>query len=172
MKQCNECSTVLNENVNFCPNCGYNFYLSEKKEDNNNNKSEKKISFSFLQILCALTILGSFFSLYNLPNLSSYGDDSGILFFSSLIGNLGTISGAIFMLKNRKDGLSLYSLGQLIYLLSAVAFAIILSKTEFRLLLNSDYSSQVAKNYTMMWIFIPVVFTILYWLPVNRRNLV
>lgn len=121
---------------------------------------------SWVVTLCILTIMGSILGALRglfYEMLADFGGSSHSFWrgWAYVVLNLGTLVGAIAMLARRIDGLYLYTVCQILYLL-AVGYAIVDwggdGREIFAILIGASF-------------FLPSsVFLALYWLPVARKS--
>ena len=149
MKSCISCNAKIEEEFNFCKTCGSNQNL----QSNDLIKSNT----TYLIILCILTIVGSLFGIvrgwiYEL--VSSFGNDGYFRGWIYIITNVGTLVGAIMMLKRNKSGLHIYTISQIAYVLTVIYATIIYESSDF---------GGFALLFSMLFLAPSIVFLILYW---------
>lgn len=159
--KCIRCNQPLNENTNFCPACG--------EDQRVNSLVEKKENASFLVVLCVLTIIGSAFTmarafLYEIISFSM--DEHNYLRGWIYAGtSIGTLVGAIMMLQRKLIGLHIYSVAQIIYILTVIAAAF-----SYDDVFGSD-ASLIALGIGMFFVIPSIIFLILYWTNMVKRHL-
>jgi hypothetical protein len=153
MKKCKNCNQELSKELNLCPSCG--------AEQSANMES-------WLILLCVLTIIGSVFTigralLYELVSSMSHGSDysRGWTYAGSAIG---TIIGAILMLKKKLIGLYTYSFFQIIYIITVIIATFSHSNT-------SGATSDWVFGISMLFLIPSIIFLILYWTKMIRKHL-
>jgi hypothetical protein len=149
MKSCIACNAEIEDGFNFCKICGSN----QKAQKNDSIKSKGLL----LTILCVLTIIGSLFGIvrgwiYEL--VSTVGNDDYFRGWIYIFANIGTLVGAILMLKRKKIGLHLYSVFQVIYILTVIYATVIYEVSDFE---------GLAIVASMFFLIPSIVFLILYW---------
>jgi hypothetical protein len=106
----------IEEKINFFPACG------EYKRGNNVNLQKRNATF--LMVLCVLTIIGSVFTIgraYLYEMVSTMGVHSNYIHGWIYTGSsVGTLAGAIMMIKRKLDGLNIYSASQGIYIITVL----------------------------------------------------
>ncbi len=157
MKSCIACNAEIEEGFNFCKICGTN----QNEEQNDLIKSNT----TFLTVLCVLTIIGSLFGIargwiYEL--VSSMGNDGYYRGWIYIITNIGTLAGAIMMLKRQINGLYLYSVSQGVYVLTVIYTTILYESSEFE---------GFALFISMLFLVPAIVFLILYWQNMFKKHL-
>jgi hypothetical protein len=161
MKLCIACNTPLVDQSNFCPNCGADQKISLA------NATVKEPA-TFLVALCVLTILGSVFGIARgfIYEVVSELDSGGNYYrgYIYILTNIGTLVGAIIMLRRRLSGLYIYTACQIIYILTV--FGASLSYDDL-----FDGSGVIASGISALFLVPSIVFLILYWLNMNRKHL-
>lgn len=150
MVKCNKCSAALFEDSKFCPNCG---------QDQREVSDMRQVSSTMLTTLCILTIVGSMFTigralLYEI--IASIGSGGYYRGWIYTITSIGTISGAVLMLQRRFIGLKVYTVFQIIYILTVI----------FATLDHSSSSLNVgslAFGIAMIFLIPSIFFLIIYW---------
>ncbi|MFY0603296.1 MAG: zinc ribbon domain-containing protein [Flavobacteriaceae bacterium] len=150
---CKKCTQEVSENVNFCPSCGAGLL-----NDRSNRNS------SLLMVLCILTILGSVFTIIRALLYEAFSEFDrsseyirGWIYAASAIG---TLTGAIMMIKKQLNGLYLYTIFQIIYLITVIIATF--SYGEF---------GGFAFIISLFFIVPSVLFLILYWTNSVKNNL-
>lgn len=155
MLNCNKCNDEVSENTNFCPSCGAELREGSPKDNGNS---------SLLTVLCVLTILGSIFTigralLYEM--FSEFDQNSeyirGWIYAASAIG---TLVGAALMLKKQLRGLYIYTIFQIIYLITVVIAS--LSYGEF---------NDVAFIIALFFLVPSILFLVLYWTNSVKKHM-
>jgi len=161
MNNCIDCKEIIAPESQFCPNCGV---------DQNKTIVSKNISTGFLITLCVLTIIGSIFTIFRalFYLMVGFDEDITIVIRSSiyLLTSIGTIIGAIQMLRKQKIGLFIYTSSQAIYLITIV-FAISFYVQELGRYLGKDWAIFIA----MFFIIPSGIMLSLYWLLPIRKHL-
>ncbi|WP_202857212.1 zinc ribbon domain-containing protein [Fulvivirga marina] len=153
MKTCIKCQESIEIETRFCPKCGLD-----------QNQITLVASSSFLITLCILTIVGSVITigralLYEIVASAVEQDyyRGWIYFWSSG----GTLIGAIMMLQKKINGLYVYSISQVIYLITIVVASFS----------YGDVSAEIAFFVAMCFFLPSLVMLYLYWLKVVRQHL-
>lgn len=126
---------------------------------------------NFLVILCALTIIGSIFTIlrgYLYEFISTIGTThSYYRGWIYIITSIGTISGAILMLQKKYLGLQIYTFFQGIYLVTIFYATFLYSN------LNNEYVDIgfLAILISTFFIVPSLIVLICYWLEINRKLL-
>lgn len=158
MKLCIACSAEIEEEINFCKNCGVHQTVQQK---------DLIISpTTTLKILCILTIIGSIFGIargwvYEL--ISNIGENDE--YFRSwiyIITNVGTLVGAILMLERKKRGLHLYTISQSIYILTVIYTTFVYGDL---------HMNEFVLGVSMLFLVPSILFLILYWQNNTRMHL-
>ena len=157
MKSCIACNGEIEVGFNFCKICGTN----QNVEQNDLIKTNT----TFFTILCVLTIVGSLFGIargwiYEL--VSTMGDDGYYRGWIYIITSIGTLAGAIMMLKKELKGLYLYSVSQGVYILTVIYTTILYETSEFE---------GFALIISMLFLVPAIVFLILYWQTMFKKHL-
>ena len=135
-----------------------------------NNRSSSAI----LNTLCVLTLIGSVFTILRgivYLTISSGGGGAwadlmnvrGSLY---LLTSIGTIIGAVKMLNKEMLGLHVYTVSQVIYLIT-IFFALSYYLDEFK----SNFGDQFAIIVVMFFVVPSVVILALYWTQMARQHL-
>ena len=157
MKSCIACNAEIEEGFNFCKICGSN----QNAPQNNVIKKDSAL----ITVLCILTIIGSLFGilrgwLYEL--VSTVGHNDYFRGWIYIFANIGTLVGAILMLKRKKSGLNLYTVFQSIYILTVIYATIVYEVSDFE---------GLAIVLSMFFLIPSIVFLILYWKKMNTKHL-
>ena len=157
MKSCIACNAEIETGFNFCKTCGSN----QNPPQNNVIKKDSTL----LTVLCILTIIGSLFGilrgwLYEL--VSTVGNDDYFRGWIYIFANIGTLVGAIMMLKRKILGLHLYTVFQSIYILTVIYATLVYEISDFE---------GLAIVLSMFFLIPSVVFLILYWQNTNTKYL-
>jgi len=148
--------------------------ISNKSLHNDENK--KSLSFFFMA-LCILTIVGSFLVIvrgfwYQLLSDAWYDQD---LVFNKeyyrgwlyIISGIGTLVGAIIMVSKRKKiGLYIYTVSQIIYIITILIAASSYTDIKF----FGDIS-ELALTISMLFLVPAILFLVFYWLNTTRKYL-
>jgi len=152
MKNCIRCTQEIDNNVNFCPKCG-----ASQKNDNP----------TFLIVLCVMTILGSLFVMargFLYEMFSTIGDNEnynrGWIFF---LTGIGTLVGALLMLKRKILGLYIYSGFQIFYILTVCYTASVYD--------DDDLTNLISIGIAGFFIIPSIVILLLYWTRTCRKYL-
>ncbi|MEL1242990.1 zinc ribbon domain-containing protein [Flavobacterium sp. DGU11] len=112
MEKCIRCDAALEPGTNFCPVCGTDQRFVYRPE----------ATTITLKVLCILTIVGSVFQLFRGLIYEMVANDSNnneyIRGWIYGITGVMTLAGAVMMLQKQLNGLYLYTVGQIIYLLT------------------------------------------------------
>jgi len=158
MKKCIRCNQPIEIALNFCPTCG-----EDQRGENTSNAT-------FLIVLCVFTIIGSVFTmgrafLYEMISISVLDESHtylrGWVYFGSAIG---TIVGAFMMIQKKMRGLYIYSIFQIIYILTVII-------ASFSYGSHGEALSLVAIGMSMFFIVPSILFLVLYWTDIVKRNL-
>ena len=162
MKLCIRCNSSLDDENNFCQNCG----ADQKISLTNTTRNETAY---FLVALCILTMLGSLFGIARgwLYEMVSELDTGGNYYrgWIYVVTNLGTLVGAIIMLNRKLLGLYIYTASQIVYILTVISAS--LSYDEV-----FKGSNAIASGISSLFLVPSIAFLILYWLNMNRKHLV
>jgi hypothetical protein len=157
MKSCAACNAEIEEGFNFCKICGtdQNAYQNDLIKSNT----------TYLTILCILTIVGSLFGIargwiYEL--VSTVGNDGYFRGWIYILANIGTLTGAIMMLKIKKSGLHIYTVSQSVYILTVIYATIIYESSDF---------GGFAFVFSLLFLVPSIIFLILYWQNMNTKHL-
>ena len=156
MIKCIRCSNPIENTLNFCPTCG---------ED---QRGKSTSNATFLIVLCTFTIIGSVFTMGRafFYEMISVLDEShtylrGWVYFGSAIG---TIVGAIMMIQKKMRGLYIYSIFQIIYILTVIT-------ASFSYGGPGEAKFLIATGISMFFIVPSILFLVLYWTDIVKRNL-
>ncbi|WP_420574287.1 hypothetical protein [Kordia sp.] len=172
MKNCINCNHPIEETSHFCPNCGANQGVKVVYVQNNNTNNNNKPVY--LIVLCTLTICGSLFTiaralLYEF--FAAITEDDGIATrgIIYIISSCGTIIGAVLMLARKLLGLYIYSVFQVIYIVTLGA-AIYFYNNRFSL--KPTNGLEEFSGVIFFYFGLPaIVFLVLYWLKDARKHL-
>lgn len=162
MKNCIGCDNMLSEDATYCYVCntaqtaGFNEFEAKPKPD-----------ATFLKILCAFIVAATLIHFISLPaswiTMAGMPDtDPTIILGISTFVIIGKLTGAIFMLRKKLLGLHIYTGASVIGIVSSLVMTMKLTQY-----LNGMFSGLISFGIVLF----PVLFLILYWLPVNRRVL-
>ena len=119
MTNCKRCNQQMDEEINFCPTCG-----EDKRGNFVSQQQHQKSKPFFLIFLCVLTIIGSVFTigrayLYEMVSMMDGHSNyfRGWIYAGSAIG---TLIGAIMMTQRKLKGLYVYSVFQVIYIITVI----------------------------------------------------
>ena len=156
MKKCIRCNQPIENVLNFCPTCG-----EDQRGENTSNAT-------FLIVLCIFTIIGSVFTMGRafFYEMISVLDEShtyirGWVYFGSAIG---TIVGAFMMIQKKMRGLYIYSIFQIIYILTVII-------ASFSYGSPGEVMGVLAIGMSMFFIVPSILFLVLYWTDIVKRNL-
>jgi hypothetical protein len=156
MKKCIRCNQPIENVLNFCPTCG-----EDQRGENTSNAT-------FLIVLCIFTIIGSVFTMGRafFYEMISVLDEShtylrGWVYFASAIG---TIVGAFMMIQKKMRGLYIYSIFQIIYILTVII-------ASFSYGSPGEVMGVLAIGMSMFFIVPSILFLVLYWTDIVKRNL-
>lgn len=158
---CTKCNELIDSESQFCQNCGFN---------RNNSSVLSKPNTIFLTFLCVLTIIGSVFTvlrafLYSADGIEEMTMMVRISFY--VLTSIGTTVGAIKMLQKDKAGLIIYSVSQLIYIIT-VFFAL----AHYIKVLESLFDGGGLATFIALLFIVPsVLILIMYWMPDVRKHL-
>jgi len=162
MKYCINCGVSIDPTVQFCPHCGANQIAPG---------SNKRTSSAILNTLCVLTLIGSIFTILRafvyLTIASGQSWDLMTLRGSLyLLTSIGTIIGAVIMLNKKLLGLHVYTVSQVIYLIT-VFFALSYYIDEIGNVLGEEWAILVA----MFFVVPSVAILALYWTQMAKQHL-
>lgn len=162
MKTCISCGNILSDGAAFCHLCN-----TSQTSGFNEFEAVRKYDDTFLKILCGFTIAGAVLHFISLPfswkSMALMPDtDPNIILGLTTLVVLGRLTGAIFMLKKKLSGLHIYTGASLMGIVSTLVLTMKL--TQF---MTGTFSALIS----FAVILFPIIFLILYWLPVNRRVL-
>ena len=166
MKNCIACNTDIEEDAHFCPDCGANQGVKIVYVEKHN----KPVT---LIVLCVLTICGSLFTVLRAliyEFFAAIADDEGIAMrgIIYILTSAGTITGAILMLGKRLAGLYVYTISQVIYIVTI--FVAAFSYTDKFSLTPSG--SRDLSTIIIFYFGIPsIIFLVVYWLSDIRKDL-
>jgi hypothetical protein len=135
----------------------------------------KRPSSAILDTLCVLTLIGSVFTILRAIvylTISSvgpgetWGDLMNVRGSLYLLTSIGTIIGAVKMLNKEMFGLHVYTVSQVIYLIT-VFFALSYYLDEFK----SSLGDQFAIILIMFFVVPSVVILALYWTQMAKQHL-
>lgn len=161
MKLCIACHAELEDNNNFCQSCG----AYQRGGVVNPTRNEPAY---FLVALCVFTILGSLFGiargwLYEMVSELDKGSDYYRGWIYALT-SLGTLVAAVIMLNRKLVGLYLYTVAQIVYILTVISASIAYDDV-------FKGSAEIATGISILFLVPSIAFMILYWLPMNRKHL-
>lgn len=167
MKNCIACHQSIPDDAKFCPHCG-----AKQPEET----SQETITTAMSQdtgnkpvviiiVLAILTICGSIFTigralLYEL--VGSMTSDIGIQTRAVIyvVASVGTIAGAIMMLLKKLSGLYVYTIFQVIYIITTVFAA-----------MAHDTKENLSSVILFFFAAPSILFLVLYWLQDVRKHL-
>ena len=136
-----------------------------------NNRSSSAI----LNTLCVLTLIGSvftilrafvYFAISSMADGQTWADLMNVRGSLYLLTSIGTIIGAVKMLNKEMLGLHVYTVSQVIYLIT-VFFALSYYLDKFK----SNFGDQFAIIVVMFFVVPSVVILALYWTQMARQHL-
>ena len=160
MTNCKRCNGQMDKESNFCPICG---------EDQRANKiNQFKSNASFLIVLCVLTIIGSVFTigrayLYEMVSMMD-GHSNYIRGWIYAGSAVGTLVGAIMMIQKKLNGLYIYSAFQGIYIITVLVASFSYSD-------KGNSASLLASGIAMFFLLPSILFLILYWTNMIKKQL-
>lgn len=167
MKNCVKCGTPLDDEALYCKACNTNqmsFF----------DEFEPPVySDTFLKVLCVLTIIGAVFGL--ISAMASIAGGVGlpieglkVVTYISTGVAIGKLTGAIFMLQKKLNGLYIYTAAAILGLIMQV-YSVVLTSGYMESL--PGMSNTIVIISTAFAVVFFLAFLIMYWLPVNRRLL-
>lgn len=151
----------MDQEINFCPNCGEDQRIINTKDN-----------ATFLIVLCVLTIIGSIFTIgraYLYEMISMMDNNSNYLRgWVYAASGIGTLVGAIMMIKRSLKGLYIYTASQVIYIITVI-IASFSYGDEFGS--HGNEATLLASAIAMFFLLPSVVFLVLYWLKMNKKHL-
>ena len=164
MTNCKRCNEPMNAETNFCPKCG--------EDQRPNVENPQKSNASFFIVLCVLTIIGSVFTigrafLYEMVSMMDDGSNyvRGWVYAGT---SVGTLIGAVMMIQRKLQGLYIYTISQIIYILT-VMVASLSYGDEFGKF--GDEATFLASAIAMFFILPSLLFLILYWTNMVKKHL-
>ena len=136
-----------------------------------NNRSSSAI----LNTLCVLTLIGSvftilrafvYFAISSMADGQTWADLMNVRGSLYLLTSIGTIIGAVKMLNKEMLGLHVYTVSQVIYLIT-IFFALSYYLDEFK----SNFGDQFAIMLVMFFVVPSVVILALYWTQMAKQHL-
>lgn len=116
MINCKRCNQEMADTTNYCPTCG--------EDQRDGAVTQQKSNSTFLLVLCILTIVGSLFTIGRayIYELVSMIDDSHFYYrgYIYMGTSVGTLVGAIMMLNKKLMGLYVYTIFQVIYIITVI----------------------------------------------------
>ena len=160
MTNCKRCNGQMDEESNFCPNCG--------EDQRAHNVIQYKSNSSFLIVLCVLTIIGSVFTigrayLYEMVSMMD-GDRNYIRGWIYAGSAVGTLVGAFMMIQKKLNGLYIYSAFQGIYIITVFV-------ASFSYGDKGRSASLLASGIAMFFLLPSILFLILYWTNMIKKHL-
>lgn len=166
MANCKRCNQEMDENINYCPTCG--------EDQRANDGIEQKGNASFLIVLCVLTLIGSIFTIgraYLYEMVSMMGGNSNYIRGWIYAGSgIGTLVGAVMMLQRKLKGLHIYSLFQLIYIITVLVASSSYNKT-FDKIGGGNADTLLASGIAMFFVLPSILFLVLYWTNMVKKHL-
>ena len=132
-------------------------------------------SSAILNTLCVLTLIGSvftilrafvYFAISSMADGQTWADLMNVRGSLYLLTSIGTIIGAVKMLNKEMLGLHVYTVSQVIYLIT-IFFALSYYLDEFK----SNFGDQFAIMLVMFFVVPSVVILALYWTQMARQHL-
>ena len=132
-------------------------------------------SSAILNTLCVLTLIGSvftilrafvYFAISSMADGQTWADLMNVRGSLYLLTSIGTIIGAVKMLNKEMLGLHVYTVSQVIYLIT-VFFALSYYLDKFK----SNFGDQFAIIVVMFFVVPSVVILALYWTQMARQHL-
>ena len=159
MPNCINCNSVIEGDSNLCLTCNAPPFI----------KAIPKVKSNTLKVMCVLTIVGSLFAiaraiLYEVIANSHDGNDEYIRGWIYGISSVMTIIGAIWMLQKDKTGLTIYTVGQIIYILTVIWATIIYTNM-------GNGIAEVALVISMIFLIPSIFFLLIYWTSSIRSQL-
>lgn len=164
MKNCIRCNNELEPEINFCSSCG--------QDQRVNISAQNSQNASLLIVLCVMTIIGSLFTigrayLYEMVSMMDGSNDyfRGWIYAGS---SIGTLIGALMMIQRKLNGLYVYSVSQVIYIVTVV-----IASFSY----NDDFggfgneASILASGIAMFFLVPAIAFLIMYWTSMVRKHL-
>jgi hypothetical protein len=162
MKYCTNCGESIDTTVQFCPHCGY---------DQISTVPNKRASSAILNTLCVLTLIGSVFTILRALiylTIASGSSKELMMIRGSLylLSSIGTIIGAVIMLNKKILGLYVYTVSQVIYLIT-IFFALSYYVSEIGDFLGEEFAILVA----MFFVVPSVAILAMYWTQLAKQHL-
>jgi hypothetical protein len=132
-------------------------------------------SSAILNTLCVLTLIGSvftilrafvYFAISSMADGQTWADLMNVRGSLYLLTSIGTIIGAVKMLNKEMLGLHVYTVSQVIYLIT-IFFALSYYLDEFK----SNFGDQFAIMLVMFFVVPSVVILALYWTQMAKQHL-
>lgn len=168
MKNCVKCGTLLDDEALYCNACNTN-QMSFFDEF----EPAPVYSDTFLKVLCILTIIGAVFGL--ISSIASIAGNVGlpieglkVVTYISIGVAIGKLTGAVFMLQKKLNGLYIYTAAATLGLIMQV-YSVVLTSGYMESL--PGVNNTIVISSTVFAVVFFLAFLIMYWLPVNRRLL-
>ena len=164
MTNCKRCNQQMDEEINFCPTCG------EDKRGNfvSQQQHQQKSKPTFLIVLCVLTIIGSVFTigrayLYEMVSMMD-GHSNYIRGWIYAGSAIGTLIGAIMMTQRKLNGLYIYSIFQVIYIITVIIASFSYGDA-------FGGANALATAVAIFFLIPSVLFLVLYWTNMIKKYL-
>lgn len=165
MQHCIHCQVEIIKNAKFCSSCGKSQEAIDSIDNLDFIQPIKKGNSSFLTTLCILTLVGSALGILRgllyqaIASDTHFGNSEFIRGWLYVLVNIGTIAGAVVLLKKKNIGLYIYTVFQVLYLI-LIIWALSIYGTD-------EMSITIAAFF-----FLPsLAFLIMYWTKPIRNNL-
>lgn len=168
MKNCIACNQEIENEVNFCPNCGEKQPQQIDIQEEATSAMHQDVGNKpvvIIIVLAILTICGSLFTIgraFLYEMVGSIASDEGIQIRAGIyvLASIGTIIGAVMMLLKKLTGLYVYTACQILYIITTV-FAAMAHNTK----------DNLASVILFFFAAPSILFLILYWLKDVRKHL-
>ncbi len=161
MKNCVKCQKEIGTQDNYCQHCGSNQLRDElmdrlEKVESSINSTVKKENTGLLVTLSVLSIIGSVFGigrglLYEAVS-SLDADSEYIRGYIYVYANLGSLIGIIMVLSKKIWGLYIYSISQVVYIVTVIWAA-----------MSYEVESSFAVALSSFFLLPSAVFVFLFW---------
>ena len=172
MTNCKRCNQQMDEEINFCPTCGEDkrgHFVSQQQH-------QQKSKPTFLIVLCVLTIIGSVFTigrayLYEMVSMMD-GHSNYIRGWIYAGSAIGTLTGAIMMTQRKLNGLYIYSIFQVIYIITVIIASFSYGDTFGGTNDLATFGANAFASVVAIFFLIPsVLFLVLYWTNMIKKYL-
>jgi hypothetical protein len=160
----------MEEEINFCPTCG------EDQRGNFVSQQQQESKPTFLIVLCVLTMIGSVFTigrayLYEMVSMMD-GHNNYIRGWIYAGSAIGTLIGAIMMTQRKLNGLYIYSVFQVMYIVTVIIASFSYGDTFGGTNDLATFGANAFASVVAIFFLIPsVLFLVLYWTNMIKKYL-